>query len=123
MLGSTTFFICNHNTDRIYIPAPITYTVNTGNPKAETTCRVEAWNIIWVSEVDLWEVLLLGSNFTFQYAISFGNTEMKFIANIESKKTYQLHSFHLLACKTYSLTGFTFIPHTSTQPAGLSVWI
>jgi len=39
-----------------------------------------------IHKVDLWEVLLLGSNFTCQYAISFGNTEMKFIANIESKK-------------------------------------
>ena len=138
MLGSTTFFICAIIT-HIYIPAsngdllnewkqlcsaPITYTVNTGNPKAETTFGVEACNIIWVSEVDLWEVLLLGSNFTFQYAISFGNTEMKFIANIDSKKhIYQLHSLHLLACKTYSLTGFTFIPRTSTQPAGYSTWI
>ena len=104
MLGSTTFFICAIIAQTIYIyiytyifqlllnkwqqlcSAPITYTVNTGNPKAETTFGVEACNIIWVSEVDLWEVLLLGSNFTFQYAISFGNTEMKFIANIDSKK-------------------------------------
>ena len=98
------FHLCNHSTDHIYIyiytyifqlllnkwqqlcSAPITYTVNTGNPKAETTFGVETCNIIWVSEVDLWEVLLLGSNFTFQYAISFGNTEMKFIANIDSRK-------------------------------------
>ena len=100
MLGSTTFFICAIKTQTIYtyifqlLPnkwqhlcsAPITYTVNTGNPKAEATFGVEACNIIWVSEADLWEVLLLGSNFTFQYAISFGNTEMKFIANIDSKK-------------------------------------
>ena len=60
--------------------------MNTGNPKAETTFGIEACNTVWVSEVDLWEVLLLGRNFTFQYAISFGNTEMKFIANIERKK-------------------------------------
>ena len=37
-------------------------------------------------KVDLWEVLLLGSNFTRQYANRFGNKDMKFIANIESKK-------------------------------------
>ena len=37
-------------------------------------------------KVDLWEVLLLGSNFTRQYANRFGNKEMKFIANIESQK-------------------------------------
>ena len=36
--------------------------------------------------VDLCEVLLLGGNFTFQYGISFGNTDIKFIANVESKK-------------------------------------
>ena len=104
----------------------ITYTVNTGHTKAETTFGIEACNTVLVSDsyqhvrvyshaeyvlhniskippqfglyllfcivsncqfkVDLWEVLLLGSNFTRQYANRFGNKEMKFIANIESKK-------------------------------------
>ena len=72
---------------------PITYTVNTAHTKAETTLWIEACNTVLqlVSDSlsptsDLWEVLLLGSNFTFQYDISFGNTDMKFIANVESKK-------------------------------------
>jgi len=44
-----------------------------------------ASNCLEIDKVDLSEVLVLGRNFTCQYAIRFGNTEMEFIANIESK--------------------------------------
>ena len=83
---------------------PITYTVNTAQTKAETTFRIEACIKLYnqntphrivsaflhciklsIDKVDLSEVLVLGSNFTCQNAIRFGNTEMEFIANIESK--------------------------------------
>ena len=86
---------------------PITYSVNTAQTKAETTFRIEACIKLYnqnttphrivsaflhciklsIDKADLLEVLVLGSNFTCQYAIiiRFGNTEMEFIANIESK--------------------------------------
>jgi len=87
------------------VNAPITYSVNTAQTKAETTFRIEACIKLYnqntiphrivsaflhfiklpIDKVDLSEVLVMGSNFTCQNAIRFGNTEMEFIANIESK--------------------------------------
>ena len=46
-------------------------------------------------KVDLWEILLLGSNFTRQYANRFGKKSLQTL----KVKSWQLHSLHLLACK------------------------
>ena len=87
------------------VNTPITYSVNTAQTKAETTFRIEACIKLYnqnttphrivsaflhciklsIDKVDLSEALVLGSNFTCQYAIRFRNNEMEFIANIESK--------------------------------------